>query len=644
MTQVQSQVIEEPEQEQSDERSTGPRKLRKPWSYILTASACFLAAFHLYNAGIGVADTWILVSVHVAFMLLFVYFLYPCTDKSPSTAPSFVDLILACLGMGSCFYITFNISTIISQMGMVTTQDLVLGGILILVLLEAGRRTLGKALPIVAICFILFALFGRYIPGAFRHSGYSFEEIIAVLFCTDEGIWGSPIKTSAEYVILFIFFGAIMSQTGMSRLLNDFSLGLAGWMTGGPAKVAVVSSGLMGTVSGSVSANVATTGVMTIPLMKSVGYRPAYAGAVECVASAGGQIMPPVMGAAAFLMAQFLGVPYSQIIVAAILPALLYYGYAWVCVDLRARKEGMRTVARSEIPPLRVTLREYGHLSLPLFALIYFLSIKQYNAIYSAWLAILMAIGISSLRKHTRLSPWGLLKAFESGVRSAISVAIACAVAGMVVGMIALTGFGLVFSLNILSFSFGHLWLTLVLGMVAAIILGMGLPTTACYIVTALTLAPALINMGVVPLAAHMFVFYFSIMSTVTPPVALSSFVAAGIAGSSPVTTGLIAFRLAIGGFFVPYLIVYMPEIMMTGYSGGETALAMILGVMFIIIIGTMTEGYFFGPLSMPLRIMIGVALLVAGIFLSVKTTFLVLSGLMVLIMLFQKKIHRKQL
>jgi TRAP transporter 4TM/12TM fusion protein len=537
--------------------------------------------------------------------------LYPATSRSPKNAPTPVDIVLGLLAFWCAIYVAVFAEKINLQMGIPTMPDLIFGGILIVLVLEAARRSIGKALPIVALVFMAFAFFGRSIPGAFRHAGFAPKQIIKLLYLTDEGIYGTAMNTSATYVVLFIFFGAIMSEIGMSMFLNNFSLAIAGSSMGGPAKVSALASGLMGTVSGSTSANVATTGVMTIPLMKSVGYEPEYAGAVECVASAGGQIMPPVMGAAAFLMAQFLGIPYSDIVISAIIPAFLYYLCVWVSVDLRARNKNLQTLAKDQIPKLSTTFKRYGQMVIPLAALIYFLTIKKYNPIYAAWLGILIAIAVSFLKKDTRLTVKRFARALENGVKGVLPVAIACACAGIVIGVISLTGFGLVFSMNIFRLSFGILFLGLFFTMVASIILGMGLPTTACYIVTSLTLAPALINMGVVPLAAHFFVFYFAIMSTITPPVALSSFVAAGLAQSDPLKTGLTGFRLAIAGFVVPYMLVYKPQLLIvTGFGPLLTMYSILTATVGIFMLAVASEGYFLGKLGAWQRL-----LLLAGVF-----------------------------
>ena len=533
------------------------RTLDGPWKVIVTVLCLSLAVFQLFCAGFGLIDDSVVISVHLAFIMLLIFLLFPAGKRSSMTAPSAVDVALGLAAFAAALYVTVFAERINRQMGIPTVIDLVFGGICVVLVLEAARRTIGKAMPIVALVFIAYAFLGRYIPGTFRHAGFTLKKMIKILYLTDEGIFGTALSTSATYVILFIFFGAIMSEIGMSKFLNNFALAVAGGTTGGPAKVSALASGLMGTVSGSTSGNVATTGVMTIPLMKSVGYEAEYAGAVECVASAGGQIMPPVMGAAAFLMAQFIGVNYSVIVIAAIIPALLYYLCVMVSVDLRARSKGLKTLSKDQIPSLSQTVKEYGHMAIPLLALIYFLAIRGYSPIYSAWLAILLAVGISFFKKNSRLTLKRFCHALETGVKGTLSVAIACACAGIVIGIISLTGFGLVFANNIFKLSGGITFFALVFAMVASVVLGMGLPTTACYIVTSLTLAPALVNMGIPMLAAHFFVFYFAIMSTITPPVALSSFVAAGLAHSDPLKTGMCGFRLAIAGFIIPFMLVY---------------------------------------------------------------------------------------
>lgn len=617
------------------------RELEGAWKYIITALCLSLAAFQLYAAGSGLVDDKYVVSVHLAVIILLIYLLFPATKHSSSKAPTVIDIILGLLSFCAALYVAVFAKKINAQMGIPTKMDLIFGVICLVLVLEATRRAIGMAMPIVACVFLLYAVFGRQIPGVFRHAGFTVSKIIKLLYLTDEGIFGTALNTSATYVVLFIFFGAIMSEIGMSKFLSNLALALAGGSVGGPAKVSALASGLMGTVSGSTSANVATTGVMTIPLMKSVGYAPEYAGAVECVASAGGQIMPPVMGAAAFLMAQFIGVQYSVIVFAAIIPAFLYYLCVWGSVELRARRLGLKTLEKDQIPKLGSTFGDYGHMAIPLIALIYFLSVKGYNPIYAAWLSILIAIVVSFFRKSSRLTLRRFCRALENGVKGTMSVAIACACAGIVIGVISLTGFGLVFSLNIFKLALGIKFLALFLAMAASIILGMGLPTTACYIVTALTLAPALVNMGVPLLAAHFFVFYFAIMSTITPPVALSSFVAAGLAQSDPLKTGVSAFRLAIAGFIIPFMMVYKPALLLTGTTVPAVIYNLAIAIIGVIVLAMASEGYVMGVLKLWQRLILLAC--VIGLLILDERGDLVALPIILLILFFQRREWKKR-
>ena len=617
------------------------RELEGAWKYIITALCLSLAAFQLYAAGSGLVDGKYVVSVHLAVIILLIYLLFPATKHSSSKAPTVIDIILGLLSFCAALYVAVFAKKINAQMGIPTKMDLIFGVICLVLVLEATRRAIGMAMPIVACVFLLYAVFGRQIPGVFRHAGFTVSKIIKLLYLTDEGIFGTALNTSATYVVLFIFFGAIMSEIGMSKFLSNLALALAGGSVGGPAKVSALASGLMGTVSGSTSANVATTGVMTIPLMESVGYAPEYAGAVECVASAGGQIMPPVMGAAAFLMAQFIGVQYSVIVFAAIIPAFLYYLCVWVSVELRARRQGLKILEKDQIPKLGSTFRDYGHMAIPLIALIYFLSVKGYNPIYAAWLSILIAIVVSFFRKSSRLTLRRFCRALENGVKGTMSVAIACACAGIVIGVISLTGFGLVFSLNIFKLALGIKFLALFLAMAASIILGMGLPTTACYIVTALTLAPALVNMGVPLLAAHFFVFYFAIMSTITPPVALSSFVAAGLAQSDPLKTGVSAFRLAIAGFIIPFMLVYKPALLLTGTTVPAVIYNLAIAIIGVIVLAMASEGYVMGVLKLWQRLILLAC--VIGLLILDERGDLVALPIILLILFFQRREWKKR-
>ena len=478
--------------------------------------AVAMSCFHFYTSGFGLLLAQMQGAVHLAFTLALVFLLYPATSKQSKTSGiPFYDFILAALGVASALYLVFFFNDLVTRAGLPTTTDLVMGFILIATLLEATRRISNPVRPCLAIIALLYCYFGRYMPQMLAHRGFSVARIVNHMYLGTEGIFGTPLEVSSTFVFMFILFGAVLEKTGLGKFIIDLSMALAGWSTGGPAKVAIVSSGLMGTVSGSSVANVCTTGMFTIPLMKSVGYEPHFAGAVEAVASTGGQIMPPVMGAGAFIMAQFLGVPYIQVAVAAIVPALLYYFAVMVQVHFEACRLGLKGIPWSQLPPIWPLLKSKGFLLIPLIAIIYFL-LAGYTPLKAAFNGILVSFVLSWLNKETRLTPVRIYEAFQAGARGAIGVACACATVGMVVGMGTLTGLALRIAGAIVTAAGGSKILTLIFTMCASIILGTGLPTTANFIVTSTMAAPALFQLGVPAMAAYMFVFYFGIAADLT--------------------------------------------------------------------------------------------------------------------------------
>ena len=452
--------------------------------------AVAMSCFHFYTSGFGLLLAQMQGAVHLAFTLALVFLLYPATSKQSKTSGiPFYDFILAALGVASALYLVFFFNDLVTRAGLPTTTDLVMGFILIATLLEATRRISNPVLPCLAIIALLYCYFGRYMPQMLAHRGFSVARIVNHMYLGTEGIFGTPLEVSSTFVFMFILFGAVLEKTGLGKFIIDLSMALAGWSTGGPAKVAIVSSGLMGTVSGSSVANVCTTGMFTIPLMKSVGYEPHFAGAVEAVASTGGQIMPPVMGAGAFIMAQFLGVPYIQVAVAAIVPALLYYFAVMVQVHFEACRLGLKGIPWSQLPPIWPLLKSKGFLLIPLIAIIYFL-LAGYTPLKAAFNGILVSFVLSWLNKETRLTPVRIYEAFQAGARGAIGVACACATVGMVVGMGTLTGLALRIAGAIVTAAGGSKILTLIFTMCASIILGTGLPTTANFIVTSTLVFP----------------------------------------------------------------------------------------------------------------------------------------------------------
>jgi len=466
-----------------------------------------------------------------------------------------------------------------------------MGGITILLVLEATRRAIGPELPIVVIVFLLYAYFGPYMPGYFAHRGYSLERIIEHLYMQTEGIFGIPLGVSSSFVFLFILFGAVLNKTGMGKFFIDLSMALAGHTTGGPAKVAVIASGFVGSISGSSVANVVTTGSFTIPLMKSIGYKKDFAGAVEAAASTGGQIMPPVMGAAAFVMSEFLQIPYIKIAAAAAIPAIIYYAAVMIMVHLEACKNGLKGLPRERLPKAKQVLKEKGHLILPLLGLVY-LMVRGYTAIFAAFWAIVMSLAASMIKKETRLNLKNFFGAFEDGAKGALGVASACACAGMVVGVTTLTGFGLKIASGIVALGGGKVLPTLFFTMIASIILGMGLPTTAKYIILAIMAAPALIQLGILPLAAHMFILYFGIIADLTPPVAVAAYAGAGIAGGNTMKTGFNAVKLAVAGFLIPYIFAINPALM--GIQGPAllTIRLMVTSLAGVLALGAAASGF----------------------------------------------------
>ena len=566
--------------------------------------AVAMSCFHFYTSGFGLLLAQMQGAVHLAFTLALVFLLYPANSKQSKTSGiPFYDYILAGLGVASSLYLVFFFNDLVMRAGLPTTTDLVMGFILIATLLEATRRISNPILPCLAIAALLYCYFGRYMPQMLAHRGFSVARIVNHMYLGTEGIFGTPLEVSSTFVFMFILFGAVLEKTGLGRFIIDLSMAIAGWSTGGPAKVAVVSSGLMGTVSGSSVANVCTTGMFTIPLMKSVGYQPYFAGAVEAVASTGGQIMPPVMGAGAFIMAQFLGVPYIQVAIAAIVPALLYYFAVMVQVHFEACRLGLKGIPWSQLPPIWSLLKSKGFLLIPLVAIIYFL-LAGYTPLKAAFNGILVSFVLSWLNKETRLTPDRIFQAFEAGARGAIGVACACATVGMVVGMGTLTGLALRIAGAIVAAAGGSKILTLIFTMCASIVLGTGLPTTANFIVTSTMAAPALFQLGVPPMAAYMFVFYFGIAADLTPPVALAAYAGAGIAGADPMKTGVTAFKLALAGFLVPYIYVYSPMLLFIDVVPLEMIQAICTALIGVFLLAMFTIGYFKAPLAWYMRLL----------------------------------------
>lgn len=583
------------------------RELVGQYLQIVTLIAIAASLIHIYMNSFSLMVAIKRNAIHLAFMLSLTFLVYPARRNSPKTRFTVIDAVLALAAAGVGLYVYFVYDRLVGMAMEPITMDLIMGALAVVLVLEGARRATGNVLPILAIAFLLYARFGYLISGPLGHRGFSWERILTRMYLTDEGLFGVTLMVSASYVFMFIVFGAFLSKTGTAKFFNDFALGAAGRLRGGPAQVAVFGSALMGTISGSAQANVVTTGTFTIPLMKSVGYSPRFAGAVEAVASTGGILMPPIMGAAAFMMASFLGLPYVKIMVAGIIPALFYYFGVFLMVDLEAQKMGMKGLPKEQLPDARKVIREGGHLLLPI-AVILAMLVMGYTPLFAAFFGIVSTVISSYLRKSTRISLKAIFEALGEGARTAISVGTACAVVGFVVGTVSMTGLGQVIALNIVNLSYGQLWFAMVLVMVASMVLGMGLPAEACYIVTASVAAPALVNMGVPPLAAHFFVFYYGTLSCVIPPVALTSYTAAGIAKANPNQVALTGLKLALAGLIIPYFFVYQPMLLMINPQPVRLIWAVITGLIGIWCLATALQGHLNKPVRLHERALFFIA------------------------------------
>jgi TRAP transporter 4TM/12TM fusion protein len=588
------------------------RKLAGYAGLVVGAVAVAMSVYHVYARLTTYApDQYALLFITLGFSLVLSFLLWPSReDATPDRIP-WSDLGLAVLSLGCIGYMFLNYDYIVNRFPTahpLTVPDMVIGGVAILLVLEATRRTIGASLPIVAIVFLVYGLVGQWMPGFLYHRGLSAEITIDQSWFTTEGIFGVPMTVAGTYVILFIIFGTFLERSGAGQFFMNFANAIAGGARGGPGKVSVVSSSLFGTISGSAVANVMVDGWLTIPMMKKTGFKPEAAAAIEAVASTGGQIMPPIMGAAAFVMAEFLGASYTSIMIAAAIPALFYYGALFAAIHFNAVRSGLKGLPREELPILRHIMIKQAHLFLPVIVLLALL-LYGFTPTYGAIVSTGALIVISWLRPETGLRPMAWLEALRDGAIHTVPVAMACASAGIVIGIVLQTGLALRFTGFLIEFTYGQLVLALLITMVAAIILGMGMPTTPAYIMQAALLVPAIIKLGVDPLAAHMFAFYFSCLSAVTPPVALAVYAAASIGGASLWGAGLQAVKFAAAGFIVPFFFVFNPALLFSG-SWHEILFALVSGTIGVIALAASLEGYFLRTANWFERILLFVAAL----------------------------------
>ncbi|MGF1643596.1 MAG: TRAP transporter permease [Thiotrichales bacterium] len=606
---------------------------------VIMAIAIAFAVFQMYTAAYSPLSSIILRSMHVGFLLLLAFALYPPTRSRAGHRVPWYDWALGSLGFTLAFYHWVFESDLIVRAGDPTLTDLVVGTLVVALVFEAARRVMGPALPLICALFLGYGLFGQYLPGGLAHRGYGYDQIIGQLYLGTEGVYGIPVLISATYIFLFILFGAFLEQAGMAKLFTDVAMGVVGRTRGGAAKVSVVSSALMGTINGSGVANVVTTGQFTIPLMKRSGYRPEFAGAVEATASMGGQILPPVMGAVAFIMAETLDMPYLEVVKAASVPALLYFATVMWIVHLEAGRLRLKGLTAEECPNAWRALRERGHLLLPLVALVY-LILSGYTPLFAGiaaltftallilgtaiapnlgafgwrvlfWLAlgavaglffrlgitpVLWVIGaliaVTWFMRGGRATLRAMVKGMIEGSKAALGVGVACAIVGVIIAVLTLTGLATTMANVVIGLAEHSLFLSLFVTMLVCLVLGMGIPTIPNYIITSSIAGPALLELGVPLIVTHMFVFYFGILADLTPPVALAAFAASPIAKASAMRIGVNCVRIALAGFVVPYMAVYSPALMLQGDSWGATLYVVFKALVSIGLWGAATIGF----------------------------------------------------
>lgn len=587
------------------DREASVRTLEHPHMARFFYFLCIIVTlYHFITSIIGTPVVLEHRSLHVGMMLVLGFILYPFGGRSGHGKVNWWDWIFIALSIAVPVYVWTDYMGVVERAGMPSTTDMIIATVLVIMVLEATRRMSGWSLPILSLIFIAYGLWGRDMPGIFAHRGYTWTQLSNHFFANTEGIYGTSVSVAASYIFLFILFGAVMSKSGMGAFFNDLAMALAGHTRGGPAKVAVISSGLLGSINGSAVANVVTTGAFTIPLMKKTGYSREFSGAVEASASVGGQLLPPVMGAAAFIMAEILSVPYSLIIVHAAIPALLYYLGIIIQVQLRAGKSGLYGLPKDRLPLIGVVLGQKGHLLLPIFLLLYLLLFSGLTVIFSAVITIIATIAVAALRRETRMGLRDICDAFAEGARQTVPVAMACACVGIIIGVTSKTGFGLTMANTIIALGSESLLFTLIFTMITCMILGMGVPSIPAYIITATIAAPALAKLGIPAIAAHLFAFYYAMFANITPPVALASFAAAGISGGDPMKTGIQAVKLSIAGFIVPFMFIYSPQLLLidTGFFEG---LRVVGGACIgVFMIGVAIEGHLFVSVPWPLRLL----------------------------------------
>lgn len=630
------ETLSEEEQQKLLEKydpEAGTRKLKGVFGVIVFVGLLSFSLFQLYTAIFGVFTAQIQRSIHLGFALALIFLLFPASKKKRASGKwqvAWYDVILAILSVVVGAYWPVNIDEIVMRVGLLTDTDFYIGVLAILLVLEATRRAVGLPITIIAILFLSYGYFGEYMPGFLQHSGLSLQRLVQTMFFTTEGILGTPLGVSSTFIFLFLLFGAFLVKTGVGQYFNDLAVAIAGRSTGGPAKVAIFSSALQGTISGSSVANVVTSGSFTIPMMKKLGYKKEFAGAVEAAASTGGQLMPPIMGAAAFLMVEFIGngLTYWDIAKAAAIPAILYFTGVWIMTHFEAKRIGLSGLSKEEMPNRKEVFKKI-YLLIPILAVIVLL-MSGITVTHSALYAIVIAIIVGFINRDSKMRLIDIIYALVDGARTALSVAAATAAAGIIVGIVTKTGLGLKLANGLLDIAGGMLLPTLFLTMIAAIVLGMGSPTTANYVITSTIAAPAIILLGVPDLSAHLFVFYFGIIADITPPVALAAFAAAGVSGGEPIRTGVQSAKLAIAAFIIPYMFVLSPQLLMIDTTFTELIWVIFTALSGMVAIGAGMIGFWMRKLHWVERILS----IAAGLMLIYPEGFTDIAGLILFVVL----------
>lgn len=622
-----------PEQLAEIEREFDPetafRQTGKFLAALISGALVAMSVYHFYASGFGLIRELLHRGIHLSFVLglVFLLFSWRKSEQGMVAKPawyrfsgvSILDIIFSILAVGASLYLPLLPPEIVAErVGNPSQSDVMMGTALLVLVLEAARRSIGPTLPIIALIFIGFAIFGPYAPGALKHGGTSWLGLINHLYMTNQGIYGVAIGVMAQYVFLFILFGVLATRIGLGQLFIDLAMVIAGRYSGGPAKVAIFSSAFMGTISGSSIANTVTTGALTIPAMKKVGYPAHFAGAVEATSSTGGQITPPILGAAAFIMVEYLEIPLRDVLAAALFPALLHYFGIFIMVHLEAKKLGLRGLRADELPKAAIVLRQHWLSIIPLGILVY-LILSGKTPDYAAVYGIIACVVVGFLNPNNRLTITDLWQALSAGAKNTLAVGAAAACVGIIVGVVTLTGVGFrlgyvvvqtatdigasistIWPLSYFGVEQWALFVSLILIAFSCIIMGAGIPTTATYIILVAVAAPALAQLNVEPIVSHFFVFYYGVLADITPPVALAAYAAAGIAGSNPFQTGNTAFRLGIAKALVPFVFVYSPALLLVaeGFSWSAFAITLVGAMLGIASMGTAFAGYFIAPLS----------------------------------------------